>query len=149
MKWCSSATEATDTRTLGNPKSSQTTLRNGQHGSEIKAVLKRSSDLKKSKPVAGGNVSVEVGAHCAEGVQQFNMFGTPDRYELKSIDSVIRYICPLEGTEQVNVLVSPESKLIAPSVRYRPVLWQQNTRSPPVGQEHLGCDRPAPRDVSQ
>ena len=140
MKWCSSATEATDTRTLGNPKMSQTTLRNGQHGSEIKAVLKRSSDLKKSKPVDGGNVSVEVGAHCAEGVQQFNIFATPDRYELKSIDSVIRHICPLEGTKQVNVPVSPESKLIgspttqkrndvrvtdqneAPSVRYRPVL---------------------------
>ena len=30
MKWCSSATEVTDTRTLGNPKSSQTMLRNGQ-----------------------------------------------------------------------------------------------------------------------
>ena len=40
----------------------------------------------------GGNVSVEVGTHCVEGVQQFNMFGTPDRYEEKSIHSVIRYI---------------------------------------------------------
>ena len=147
--------EVTDTRTLGNPKSPQTTLRNGQHGSEIKAVLKRSSDLKKSKPVDGGNVSVEVGTHCAEGVQQLNMFGTPDRYKEKSIDSVIRYICPLEGTEQVNVPVSPESKLIgspttqkrndvgvtdqneAPSVRYRPVLWQQNKRSTPVSRMRL------------
>ena len=109
MTWCSSATEVTDTRTLGSPKSLQTTLRNGQHGSEIKAVWKRSSDL--TKPVDGGNVSVKVGTHCAEGVQQFNMFGTPDRYEEKSIDSVIRYICPLEGTEQVNVPVSSESKL--------------------------------------
>ena len=35
----SSATEVTDTRTLGMPKSSQTTLRNKQHGSEIKAVF--------------------------------------------------------------------------------------------------------------
>ena len=44
-----------------------------------------------------------------EGVQQFNMFGTPD--EEKNIDSVIRYTCPLEGTEQVNVPVLPKSKL--------------------------------------
>ena len=110
MKWCSSATEVTDTRTLGNPKSSQTTLRNGQHGSEIKAVLKRSSDLKKSKPTDGGNVSVDVCTHCAEEVQQFHMFGTPDIDEKKNIDSVIRYICPLEGTEQGNVPVSLESK---------------------------------------
>ena len=37
------------------------------------------------------------------------MFGTPD--EEKNIDSLIRYICPLEGTEQVNVPVLPKSKL--------------------------------------
>ena len=79
MKWCSSATEVTDTRTLGNPKSSQNTLRNGQHGSEIKAVLKRSSDLKKSNCVDGGNVSVEVGAHCAEGVHPGRPTGTNRR----------------------------------------------------------------------
>ena len=73
----------------------------------IKAVLKRSSDLKKSKLVDGGDVSVEVGTQCAKGVQQFCTFKTPDRDEKKNIDSVIRYTCPLEGTEQVNV---PESK---------------------------------------
>ena len=33
----------------------------------IKAVLTRSSDLKKSKLVDGGDVSVEVGTHCAKG----------------------------------------------------------------------------------
>ena len=63
MKWCSSATEVTDTRTLGKPKSSQTTLRNRQHGSEIKAVLKRSSDWKKSKLVDEVNIYVKVGEH--------------------------------------------------------------------------------------
>ena len=139
-----------------------------KHGSEIKAVLKRSSDLKKSKPMDGGNVSVDVCTHGAEEVQQFHMFGTPDIDEKKNIDSVIRYICPLEGTEQGNVPVSPESKFsgvvhtprtsamrLRSQTRMRhlaydrPVLWQQNKRSAPVGQEHLGCDGPAPRDVSQ
>ena len=59
MKWCSSTTEATDTRTLGKPKSSQATLRNGRHGSEIKTVLKKGSDWTKSKPVDGINISVK------------------------------------------------------------------------------------------
>ena len=63
MKWCSSATEVTDTRTLAKPKSSQTTLRNRQHGSEIKAALKRSSDWKKSKLVDEVNIYVKVGEH--------------------------------------------------------------------------------------
>ena len=53
---------------------------------------------------------MKVGEHCAEGVHLLYMFGTPDRYEVKNIDSVIRYICPLEGTEQVNVPVPLESK---------------------------------------
>ena len=88
MKWCSSATEVTDTRTLGKPKSSQITLRSRQHGSEIKAVLKRSSDWKKSKLVDEVNITVKVGEHCAEEVQQFYKFGTPDRYEEKNIDSM-------------------------------------------------------------
>ena len=39
------------------------------------------------------------------------MFGTPDKYEEKNIDSVIQYTCPLEGTEQVNVPVPLELKL--------------------------------------
>ena len=92
----------------------QATLRNAQPGSEIKAVLKRRSDWKKPKPLDEVSISVKVGEHCAKGVQQFYMFGTPDRYEEKNIDSVIRYISSLEGTEQVNVPVLPESKLSGP-----------------------------------
>ena len=103
MKRCSSATEGTDTRTLGKPKSSQTMLRNGQHGSGIKAVLKRSSDWKKSNPVDEENHLREVGEHCAGEVQQVYMFGTPDKYAERNIESVVWYICQLEGSEQVNV----------------------------------------------
>ena len=172
----SSATEVTDSRTLASRSRPQATLRNGQHGSEMKAVLERGSDWKKSKPVDEVNISVEVGEHCAEGEQQFYMFGTPDRYEEKNIDSVIMYICPLEGTEQVNVPVLPESKLSGPPTRQtRNDVWVtrnrvrhpaddtdsccsgKTKRSPPVGHEHLGCDRQwcsminkaVPRDVFQ
>ena len=76
----SSATDAADTRTLGKPKSSQATLQNGHRGHAIKAALKGDSDWKKSKLVDEVNISVKVGEHCAEGVQQFCMFGTPGRY---------------------------------------------------------------------
>ena len=87
---------------------------------------------------------MEVGTHCAGRVQQCHTFGTPDRCEEKNIDSVIRYICPQEGTEQVNVPVPPESKSSdspttqkrndagvtnqseTPSRRCRPVLYAAN-----------------------
>ena len=106
-----SISRVTDTRTLASRSRPQVTLWNRQHGNGIKAMLKEGSDWKKSKPVDGVNISVKAGEHCPEGVQQFYTFGTPDRYEEKNIDSVIRYICSLEGTEQGNVPVVPESKL--------------------------------------
>ena len=94
------------------------------------------------------------------------MFGTPDMYEEKNIDSVIRYICPLEGTEQVNVPVSPESKLIgSPTTQKRNDVGSRTRVRHPADDADsrcsgmakvphqwvkcIGCDRPAPRDVSQ
>ena len=90
-------------------------------------MLKEGSDWKKAKPVDGVNISVKAGERCAEGVKQLYMFGTPDRYEEKNIDSVIRYICSLEGTEQVNVPVVPVSKLSEPpTTQKRNDVWVAN-----------------------
>ena len=36
-------------------------------------------------------------------MQRLYMFGTPDEYEEKNVDSMIRYMYTLEGTGQVNV----------------------------------------------
>ena len=93
-------------------------------------------------------ISVEVGKRCAKGVQQCYMFGTLDRYEEKDIDSVIRYICSLEGAEQVYVPVFSESKLSgSPTTQKRnDVGVTDRSEAPSVRcQEHLGCERPAPR----
>ena len=66
------------------------------------------------------------------------MFGTPDRYEEKNIDSVIRYICPLEGTEQVNVPVSPNSMLIvSPTTQKRNDVGVTNQSEAPSGRCRL------------
>ena len=88
------------------------------------------------------NISVKVGENCAEEVQQFYMFGTPDRYEEKNIDSVIRCICSLEGTEQVNVPVLPESKLSGPSTtQKRNDVWVTNQTDAPGGRCRLVLQR--------
>ena len=44
------------------------------------------------------------------GVPESSVLGTTDRHEEKSIDSVIQYICMLEGTVQVNVPESSETR---------------------------------------
>ena len=48
------------------------------------------------------------------GVPGFSVLGTTDRHEEKSIDSVIQYICMLEGTVQVNVPEFPRPEMITP-----------------------------------
>ena len=67
-------------------------------------MLKGGSDWKKSKPVDEGNVTVKV-------------------------DSGIRYICPLEGTEQVNAPVLPDSGSRASWMR-RTVVLHDNSAAP-------------------
>ena len=100
-------------------------------------MLKRGSDWKKPKPLDEVSISVKVGEHCAKGAQQFYMFGTPDRYEEKNIDSVIRYISSLEGTQQVNVPVLPEPKLSGPPATQRNDVWVTNQTDAPGGRYRL------------
>ena len=41
-------------------------------------------------------------------MQRLYMFGTPDEYEEKNVDPMIRYMYTLKGTEQVNVPELPK-----------------------------------------
>ena len=48
------------------------------------------------------------------GVPESSVLETTDRHEEKSIDSVIQYICMLEGTVQVNVPEFPRPEMTTP-----------------------------------